>query len=453
MRSLLLFSILIGLTFGCHRRKPPVVPLVALKALQETEAHPERPPQADPLLKALAADVGIYRRLVLLVADEPRVSGAARVAALEQGRGLHHERRALVSSLDAALARLSMFPPTSRDAIVHALIDWMERDRDLLELDRLAFKDPLHVLKKTLAHDIGPEGVVLRQRIDAILGRIERLGAEVEAEYRPFMDLPGPVPLGRRPRWEAYVAELRKRIPTPPAPALPLHEAPAADRELTGAGLPERVLVLSFDDGPHHAYTEPLKALLLKEHIPAVFFQVGRNLGKVDSGGHVVLGPLAFITRDLVQAGFKVGNHSYTHAQLSKEDGAPLDLEIRETDLILCAIPGAHSQLFRFPFGARTALQLDALKPFKLRSVLWNIDSLDWADPIPASVEARVLKSIRQEKRGIVLFHDIHDRALKLLPDLILRLRAEGFIFAGLDEEGNLVVPPSVGKPTGMGNH
>ena len=83
-------------------------------------------------------------------------------------------------------------------------------------------------------------------------------------------------------------------------------------------------------------------------------------------------------------------------------------------------------------------MQLKALEAFHLRSVLWNIDSLDWADPVPSSVADRVLKTIAREKRGIILFHDIHDRAGKVLPILIPKLRAEGYTFAGLDAEGNL---------------
>ena len=45
------------------------------------------------------------------------------------------------------------------------------------------------------------------------------------------------------------------------------------------------------------------------------------------------------------------------------------------------------------------------------------------------------------EKRGIILFHDIHDRAGKVLPVLIPKLRAEGYSFAGLDAEGQLRLP------------
>ena len=142
-----------------------------------------------------------------------------------------------------------------------------------------------------------------------------------------------------------------------------------------------------------------------------------------------------------MKAGYRVGNHSYTHAQLSKETGKPLDIEIGETDQLLKGIPGAHSQLFRFPYGARTQVQLQALRPYHLRSVLWNIDSLDWADPVPSSVSDRVLRTIAEEKRGILLFHDIHDRAGKVLPALLERLQAEGYRFAGLSADGELLLP------------
>ena len=108
---------------------------------------------------------------------------------------------------------------------------------------------------------------------------------------------------------------------------------------------------------------------------------------------------------------------------------------------MLRAIPGAHSNLFRFPYGARTPVQLQAIRAYHLRSVLWNIDSMDWADPVPSSVADRVFHAVEQEHRGIILFHDIHDRAGKLLPALLERLRGEGYRFAGLDANGELLLP------------
>jgi peptidoglycan/xylan/chitin deacetylase (PgdA/CDA1 family) len=284
----------------------------------------------------------------------------------------------------------------------------------------------------------------LNQRLTRDLKEVDRVEAMVDAEYQRVFGGPGTPARGtQRERWQAYVLELQRRIPLEPlfqGAAIPSPaEILPGSREISGTELPEKVLVLSFDDGPHRVYTEEIKAILQKEQAPAVFFEIGRNLGAQEASGQIRLSTLAAFTEDLVSGGYVVGNHSYTHAQLSKETGAPLDLEIRETDQLLRAIPGAHSQLFRFPYGARTALQLRALEPYHLRSVLWNIDSLDWADPVPSSVADRVLKAIAHEKRGIILFHDIHDRAGKVLPVLIPKLRAEGYTFAGLDADGALV--------------
>jgi peptidoglycan/xylan/chitin deacetylase (PgdA/CDA1 family) len=424
---------------------PAPQPQVATAALAATAHRPE-PPGFAPILAALRADLQVHRQLIVLFADEPALKGAALAQALAVGHRLHHDRRDLVHQLNLALTKLAQQGPEQRDPVIASLLAWMEADPELLELDRLAFRDSLRILLKPLSADTSPSGLLLRQRLNHDLAEVDRVEALVEGEYQHVFGGPAKPALGgRRERWEAYVGELQRRLPLDailhsqaiPSPAAGLQ----GSGEINGTELPDKVLILSFDDGPHRIYTEEIKTLLQKEGVPALFFQVGRNLGTQEAGGGIKLSHLSAITEDLVKGGFVVGNHSYTHAQLSKETGAPLDLEIRETDQLLRAIPGAHSQLFRFPYGARTPVQLQALEPYHLRSVLWNIDSLDWADPVPSSVADRVLKLITHEKRGIILFHDIHDRAGKVLPVLIPKLRAEGYRFAALDPEGHLRLP------------
>ena len=427
-------------------RVPTRPPLEVAASLAVAAAQPEAPVAA-PLLEALRADLQVHRQLIVLFADEANMKGPTLERALAVGHRLHHERRDLVHQLNAALTTLAKQPVPRRDPVIGALLDWMEADPDLLALDRLAFRDSLRVLQKPLVADTTPTGLQLNHRLVRDLRAADRIEALVDAEYQQVFGGPGtPARGGQRDLWQTYVAELQRRIPRDPLIQGASIPSPAAtlqsSREINGTELPEKVLILSFDDGPHRVYTEEIKALLQKEQVPALFFEVGRNLGVQTTSGQIKLSPLATLTEDLVKGGFIVGNHSYTHAQLSKETGAPLDLEIRETDQLLRAIPGAHSQLFRFPYGARTAVQLQALEAYHLRSVLWNIDSLDWADPVPSSVADRVLKAIAHEKRGIILFHDIHDRAGEVLPVLIPKLRAEGYRFAGLDAKGALVPSP-----------
>ena len=449
LAPLLFASALVGGGFlALHHRQPPP-PVQPPASLTSTLASPGLAPDnsSDPLLEALRSDLHLQRQLILLFADEGSLKGKDLARALEAGHRLHHDRRDLVHQLNGALLKLCAQASAQRDPEIRHLLGWMEGDPELLDLDRLAFRDTLRILQHGLLKDVTAEGLGLKARLTRDLGTLDRLEHSVDAEYRKVFGGAGQAPLGRRELWEAYVAQLRRRVSiqellaaVPEAQLAPTSPArPGA--ELDGSHLPDKVLVLSFDDGPHRLYTEEIEAILLKEHVPALFFEVGRNLGTENAAGQLQLSHLSALTEGLVQAGFVVGNHSYTHAQLSKETGAPLDLEIRETDQLLRAIPGAHSQLFRFPYGARTAVQLKALEAFQLRSVLWNIDSLDWADPVPSSVADRVLKTIAQEKRGIILFHDIHDRAGKVLPILIPKLRAEGYTFAGLDAEGNLRLP------------
>jgi peptidoglycan/xylan/chitin deacetylase (PgdA/CDA1 family) len=435
-------AILLGLRNGGQRPAP--APAAATAALAEVASHPERPAEAAPIIAALRANLTLQRKLILLFADEARLQGPARTAALADGHQLHHANRALMYQVDNALASLAREPGERRDPALAAVLGWIEGDPELLELDRLAFRDPLRIIQQGLPRAGSAEDAALLARVAKALAKVNRVEARVDAEYRQVFGGPGQERKGQpgdRKAWSAYVEELRRRLPVAaPAPQAAAARPEAGDREIDGHELPERVLVLSFDDGPHRVYTEEIKAILLRYRAPAVFFEVGRNLGAVDAAGAVALKPLAALTGELVQAGFRIGNHSYSHAQLSRESGQPLETEIAETDQLLRAIPGAHSRLFRFPYGARTAVQLQAIRAHQLRSVLWNIDSLDWADPVPSSVADRVLRAIASEKRGIILFHDIHDRAGKILPMLLERLRGEGYRFAGLDERGEVVL-------------
>ncbi|MCP3995175.1 MAG: polysaccharide deacetylase family protein, partial [bacterium] len=67
--------------------------------------------------------------------------------------------------------------------------------------------------------------------------------------------------------------------------------------------------------------------------------------------------------------------------------------------------------------------------------MLWNIDSRDWADPVPHSIAARVITDVRKLNRGVILFHDIQGRTVEALPLVLETLQAEGFRFVLWDGE------------------
>ncbi|HAL22906.1 MAG TPA: polysaccharide deacetylase, partial [Stenotrophomonas sp.] len=93
----------------------------------------------------------------------------------------------------------------------------------------------------------------------------------------------------------------------------------------------------------------------------------------------------------------------------------------------------------------RNAEGLQLLNEAGLKSIMWNIDSMDWADPVPESIVQRVLGQVNKEQRGIILFHDIHDRAVKALPQILDRLIADGYQFAGWNGREFTVARPRKG--------
>ena len=150
----------------------------------------------------------------------------------------------------------------------------------------------------------------------------------------------------------------------------------------------------------------------------------------------------AQVSRRILQAGHGLANHSYTHAFLPKLSAQSLNQEIVDTRAILEQIAETPVPLFRAPYGARNTQVMAKIKSEKLKSIMWNIDSLDWSDPVPKSIAQRVLDEVEKYQRGIVLFHDIHARTVDALPLVIGALKEAGYRFAVWDGQGFTV--PSV---------
>lgn len=221
-----LFLCLAGMGAGCdfasRHPKPVQSPEAATEALTALSHQPGNPMAVQPIQEALRSELAIHRRLVVLFADEGRLQGAFREAALHRGHQLHHEDRALVFQLDQVLASLAAQAPIQRDPIVASLLDWMERAPELLELDKLAFRDPLRILKRSLGSDRSPQGQALLARITGDLAAIDRIEARVEDEYRQSTGHRGQAGHGgERPLWGSYVDRIKRLVaePTPqPAP-------------------------------------------------------------------------------------------------------------------------------------------------------------------------------------------------------------------------------------------
>jgi uncharacterized caspase-like protein/peptidoglycan/xylan/chitin deacetylase (PgdA/CDA1 family) len=421
-------------------------------------------PNTATLMGGLGDVLAAHRKLIVLFAEEKSMGAAERAVANQVGQALFHENRHRVVELEERLEQLATSGHPQRLEVIAGLLDYIESGPDLQDADRLAFREILRSLQAAVAKDSALPAIKLHKRMAEDLDALAEIERNYEKEIRlVFGRFETRAIELKRERWEDYLASLKKRytreqilkdhgvvLPyaTPPATA----SKGKADEgsEVFGTSLPAKTIVLTFDDGPHGTYTADIAAILKQYGAPAIFFQVGSNLGTVDAQGAPKLAPRADVSRKLLDAGHTLANHSMTHAQLSKRSGDALKTEILGTDTLLKAVDARRSPLFRFPYGARNFEGLEVLSAAQLRSVMWNIDSLDWADPVPSSIADRVLRTVEKEGRGIVLFHDIHERTVKALPVILDRLVAEGYQFAGWDGAGFTVAKgaaPAVAAP------
>ncbi|WP_426210842.1 polysaccharide deacetylase family protein [Massilia sp. TWP1-3-3] len=457
--------------------RPPAPP-VALSA-PVAQGNQVAPAPADPAKGALL-ERGVkelltdYRKIIVLLADEATLTVQQRAHTTEVGQELFHQNQARGVALESELAALLASNRSDRYDILHGLLEFIESDKSLYDADRLAFRELLQALLADVARDSSLPAIKLHKRVSEDVDALAEIEHNYEKEIRQIFGRYEQRGIElKREKWEAYVAYLKTLhsreailkehgvvLPYPPRPEVPAAGAPGREEagEIFGAGLPPKTVVLTFDDGPHRRYSEEIAAILKQYNVPAVFFNVGTNLGTVGADGKATLNAGAEVSRKLSRAGYVLANHSYTHAQLSKETGEKLRAEIFNTDLLLKAVDKDRSELFRFPYGARNKEGLTTLAGAHLRSVMWNIDSLDWADPVPSSITERVLHSVEKEGRGIILFHDIHARAVKALPAILERLIADGYQFAGWDgttfktAKGAAMAPPAAPASQGYAN-
>lgn len=211
-----------------------------------------------------------------------------------------------------------------------------------------------------------------------------------------------------------------------------------------GNNLPEKTVVLTFDDGPHSRNTPLILDILKQYDVHGYFFSVGKNLG--DSDGKVVTSTRNdAIVKRILDEGHILANHSYSHAIMTKLDENGRRGEIDKTNLLISKSKNAPNALFRPPYGSHDK-ELDALTTKDgMISVMWNIDSMDWADPIPESIADRTLLELEKNKKGILLFHDIHKQSVYALPTILNALAEQGYRVVTLD--GRSFTENSTGLP------
>ena len=186
----------------------------------------------------------------------------------------------------------------------------------------------------------------------------------------------------------------------------------------------EKVIALTFDDGPHPRYTDEILGILKKENIRATFFAIGSNVAAYPD-----------VMRRVMDAGHEIGNHTYNHPIVHTVTDLQLAEEIEKTDEILRNLGYSGNGLFRPPQGKCSSAMPALLERTNKTAILWNIDTRDWAH--------RPSEEIVQEIEGsvcggdIILFHDYvsgESTTIPALKKLIPMLKERGYQFVTVSE-------------------
>jgi peptidoglycan/xylan/chitin deacetylase (PgdA/CDA1 family)/tetratricopeptide (TPR) repeat protein len=404
-------------------------------AAAETTAKAEIAQQAD-------ASVAAFRQVIVLTDGIDTLDEDVRDRIIMVGQVVFHEN---VRRLGDLSDRLVDDLGRSRTAIVEAFLDRVEKNSDYRDADKLVFRDvfdDLGAAEQTLPAS------ALQKRIADDRKALTQIQALYEKEIgKAFAEIQTRGMGVRREEWNTYLAFVRQKYQRDQI--LRQYSAELPDSETRGGGvrsknsgqmfggeLPPKTFLLTFDDGPHPRYTDQILKILKDNGIQGVFFEVGRNVGTVGTDGKISLVPTAAVSYRILAQGSAIGNHSYSHPVLPKLDPAGYTKEIDSTNDLLKYVLKSDPALFRPPYGASNDGILSLAQTDHLKTMIWNIDSMDWADPVASSIAQRVMDGVNKYGHGIILFHDIHSRAIAVLPDLISTLRAQGYHFASWNGTG-----------------
>ena len=191
----------------------------------------------------------------------------------------------------------------------------------------------------------------------------------------------------------------------------------------------EKVIYLTFDDGPHPEITAWVIDELKKHQIKATFFCVGDNLKKHPE-----------TAKQLLTEGHQIGNHTMHHIKGWKHKNVDYLKDIEDCDTEIRKIyeqmndEKAQPRLFRPPYGQIKPSQIKRLRTIGYEIIQWSNLSCDYDKRL--NCEKSLSALVKNAKPGsIVVFHDsekAENQLKKILPRYLKALLADGYTFQTL---------------------
>lgn len=184
------------------------------------------------------------------------------------------------------------------------------------------------------------------------------------------------------------------------------------------AGMSEKKIAITFDDGPHPVYTEKLLDGLKERDVKATFFVLGEKAKEHPE-----------IIERMQKEGHIIGNHTYTHIQLRSGNRENFRDELVLTNQVIQEITKQEVQYVRPPYGTWDKKLEEELNMFP---VLWNVDPNDWCTGNAERVTERIVD--KSKENSIILLHDCYQSSIDAAFASIDILEERGFEFVTVDE-------------------
>lgn len=194
----------------------------------------------------------------------------------------------------------------------------------------------------------------------------------------------------------------------------------------------EKKIAISFDCAWGTDYTEKLLSVMKKEDVKCTFFTVQFWTEKYPD-----------LIKKISDEGHEIGTHSATHPHMAGLTESAIKKELETSAVAIENVTGKKVELFRPPFGEYNDRVIECAESLGLKTIQWSVDSLDWKDLSAEEIEKRVVGKV--DNGAIVLFHNQGLHTAEALPNIIRKLKSDGYEFVPIGEliykEGYRIAP------------
>lgn len=199
-------------------------------------------------------------------------------------------------------------------------------------------------------------------------------------------------------------------------------------------------VTLTFDDGPHQAFTPRVLDALDAEKVKGTFFVLGERFAGGESNPNNKW--KYELLKRMKKSGHTIGSHTYNHLNHPSESYQRIKDNINKPNELL---KDYLNPVLRLPYGAgafkssnadvqkKNDYVMKTVKDAGFKHVLWDIDTNDWDPKKRANLLPTMLRDICRKKGGIILFHDIQQFTVDNLRSWIRAIKAEGHSIVGLE--------------------